>query len=185
MSRRKLVAGIATAAIATVGVTVSGVASADDAQDKLGAPTIRMIIDGGPQFDGPSTIGVGQNLRIVNETNPEDIGPHFFTIANKGDIPSTRKEFRQCYKLKKKMCERLIDEHKVNLENFKVKKQLVKNGDPGWDKQFADQSNGDSWYTEQENEEVTQVVSAKAGKRLTYFCVIHPGMKDSIKVLAP
>ncbi|HEV2776309.1 MAG TPA: hypothetical protein VGV90_12015 [Solirubrobacteraceae bacterium] len=73
--------------------------------------------------------------------------------------------------------------HEVDLETEKVGRQLTEGGQPGWDKRFSRTSKtGDSWYSEKKGEAFEQVVSARAGTVLRYFCAIHPDMQGKIRV---
>lgn len=147
--------------------------------------TITMEFDGSgpPSFQGPATVERGDQLRILNNSNPMEIGPHIFSLMRKEAIPAGKDDSKACAKLQLKICKSVAKAHQVDPMDFSVGRQLVKERRPGWDKQFSNAEFGDSWYTETLGEDVSQRVSAKSGKTLSYFCVIHPEMKGKIKVV--
>ena len=53
------------------------------------APTV-FIKDGkkGLRFEAPKTIADGEELAVVNLTNPHKVGPHTFSLVTKGSIPT-------------------------------------------------------------------------------------------------
>ncbi len=184
ISRKVKVGVLALGLVGTLAFT-----SANDAPAaKKGAFAFVEMVNGptGPEFTQTSdTIPSDQSLAIRNLTKPNKFGPHFFTLAEKSDIPNTKAEFNKCDKLKG-ICGKLVKAHDIRLKDFKVREQLATKGVDGWDTLFSDNARGDSWYSETKGEEFGQGISAEAGTTLNYFCVIHaPKMKGSIDVVEP
>ena len=175
---RLVLLGLGASAIAAIAPIGSATADAP-AGAAAKAAQIKMVGSGKDlSFDGPKTIAVGEELEIVNETNPKKEGPHSFSLVKRKFIPQTNKEMKKC-----EICQPIGEAHKVDFETGEVGKDTVEKGKDGWDKQFTDEKFGDSWYTEKKNDSQTRVVSAKAGKKLGYFCAIHPFMSGKIEVV--
>ena len=185
---RKLWAGTLAAGVtAALGLTFV-TSSAPAESEQRGTPTITMVQDGDQlSFEGPDSILPGQTLRIVNDTDPEQIGPHTFSLTKQNLIPSNGNEAKACFKVEPgTACKKVFRAHDVNLEKEKVGKKVVDDGKAGWNLMFRDQGfTGDSWFALQENADHERVVSAEAGKTLSYFCAIHPEMQGSIEVENP
>jgi len=184
-SSRGLRAGALAAGITgAFALAIAGSAPADGGGQNRGiTPTVSMEMDGNkPVFDGPSSIVRGSMLRISNETDPQDIGPHFFTIAQKKRILDSRDKFNRCFEGEIKMCNRIFKAHEVDFQSEEVGNQLVDSGKEGWSTAFSNRQNGDSWFTETADEEITQKVRAKAGKTFNYFCIFHPTLQGKIDV---
>ena len=185
---RKLWAGtLAAGATAALGLTFV-TSSAPAESEKRGTPTIQMVQDGNElRFEGPDSILPGQTLRILNTTDPQQIGPHTFSLTKQNLIPSNGNEAKACGKIEPgTACKKVFRAHDVNFEKEKVGKRSVDDGKEGWNLMFRDQGfTGDSWFALQENADTERVVSAKPGKTLSYFCAIHPEMQGSIDVLNP
>ena len=185
---KRLVSGVLAAGAATaLAFNVTGSASAEGERER-GTPTISMEQDGNNLFfSGPDFVSPGSQLRIVNNTNSQEVGPHTFSLTKKNLIPSNANEARDCGRLEKEtVCDNIAKAHEVNLQNGNVGKKFVDSGKEGWNLLFRDQGKkGDSWYTEEEGDDKTKVVSARNGKTLSYFCVIHPEMQGEIQVEFP
>jgi len=184
---RKLWAGTLAAGVcATIGLTlVTSSAPAESAQ--RGGAVIEMTFDGGPPlFTGDtSEVVAGQTLTIVNDTRPRQIGPHLFSLVKPRALPETRKEIKACAKLESFVCKRIFKAHKVDPETFEVKKVKVEEGEKGWDAQFGNTVDGDSWYTEQKGDTHSRTVVADAGTRLGYICIVHPDTMQGVLDVAP
>ncbi len=158
-------AGLLTAGVVAVGFAGSAAAE----QERGGGPTIQMVKQNGElDFIGPATVAKGSTLRVVNNTNPMEVGPHTFTLVKKG-----RKPYR-----------RIINAHEVD-QNGNVGRRTVDSGRTGWNRIFTFQHRGDSWYVDEEGKAQERVVSAAEGRTIRYFCAIHPFMKGQFKVVGP
>ena len=119
----------------------------------------------------------------MNRTNPRRIGPHFFTLAEGGDIPRRSGQIKRCFQNELKICKRLFRAHEVNFQKRKIGKRKVDSGQIGWDKSFSDSSRGDSWFTDEKGKSHSRTVVADPDTTLRYFCVFHSEtMRGKIEV---
>ncbi len=183
---KKLWAGtLATGAAAALSLTlVTSSAPADNAKLGLEPAKIKMVFDpqgGPPAFVGDESVASGQDLKIVNNSKPKEIGPHTFSLVEEGSLPTTNKQMKKCGKIELPVCVNIFKTHDVS-KKFIVKTPDVDKGEKGWDTSFDDNDKGDTWYTETKNESETRTVTADAGSTLYYFCIVHPEMQGSIGV---
>lgn len=183
---KKLWAGtLAMGAAGSLGLTLM-TSAAPAEQAERGTPTITMERDGRQLFfAGPETIDPGQSLRILNNTNPDKVGPHTFSLAQEDILPKTIGQFKACAKVEPgTACRKVFKAHEVGPQG--PGKEVVDFGKKGWNLMFREQgSEGDSWVTLEEGGDYTAPVSAVPGKTLTYFCAIHPDMQGEIQVNTP
>ncbi|HSI80183.1 MAG TPA: hypothetical protein VK919_05975 [Solirubrobacterales bacterium] len=175
--RARLLAGLAGAVLVGALLAIAGPAPADAAKTvemKGGGKNLRFV--------APKSVRKGKALRVVNQTNPERVGPHTFTLVSKKVMPTTRRQQNKCFDGPKRVCFRAAVAHEVDFETFEVGRPLVEAGRPGWDRSFTKTRIGDSWYTETEDEALSQKVSAKRGKTLRFLCIVHPFMQGKIEV---
>lgn len=186
-SKKLWASAAATGAAGALGLAlVAPAAPAEEAQG--GTPTIAMVQDGNQlSFEGPDNINPGENLRIVNQTDPQQIGPHTFSLTQEDIIPKTIGQFKACAKAEPgTACRKVFKAHEVNFEKEEIGKKVVDFGKSGWNLMFREQGHqGDSWVALKEGAEYTAEVSARPGKTLTYFCAIHPDMQGEIQVNSP
>jgi plastocyanin len=187
VSVKRAAAGmVATCAAGALALGATGTASAED--ERRGGVTIEMVQEGQQlSFDGPPTVFRGENLTIVNSTDPSQVGPHTFSLTQKSLIPDSGPEFDACHKAEPgSACRKVFRAHEVNFEERKVGKKVVDDGKEGWNLMFREQGfTGDSWFALKQNAEYSNTVSAPAGKTLSYFCAIHPEMQGEIDVVGP
>jgi len=165
-----------TAALA-VAPTLAGAAD-------LGSANTVYIKDGkgGLRFEAPKTIVTGQELEVLNQTNPKQVGPHTFSLVTKGSIPKTPKARQTCF-TPNHICMAIAKWHGVK-GNGPVKVNPVEVGLEGWDTLGSISKKGDSWFTgSKPNTSITQKVSAAAGTTIYFMCAIHPWMHGSTDVL--
>ncbi len=141
---------------------------------------------GGLRFEGPKTIVAGEDLKILNKTNPRQVGPHTFSLVTQGSLPKTPKARQLCF-TPKHICMSIAKWHGVK-GNGPVKVNPVETGVAGWDTLGNLSKTGDSWFTGEAKAgtSITQPVSVdtSAGPSRIYFlCAIHPEMQGSINVL--
>jgi hypothetical protein len=177
----------ATIAIA-VGLTSSLVlapALASGADPVDSAHTVVITTKGGLRFEAPKTIIAGEELEVLNETNPKQVGPHTFSLVTKGSIPKTPKARQTCF-TPKHICMAIAHWHGTN-GNGPVTKNPVKAGAAGWDTLGSVTKTGDSWFTGEKKSGTfyTQPVTAAPGTTIYFMCAIHPFMHGSIEVLPP
>ncbi|HEY5708384.1 MAG TPA: hypothetical protein VIS51_03220 [Solirubrobacterales bacterium] len=177
-----------TAAVLAVAVAVPALASGASGEASATANTIFMKDGkGGLRFEGPKTIVAGEELTVLNQTNPRQVGPHTFSLVTKGSLPKTAKARQLCF-TPKHICMSIAKWHGVK-GNGPVKVNPVEAGVAGWDTLGSVTKTGDSWFTgNKPKTSLTQPVSAdtSAGPSRMYFlCAIHPWMQGSINVLPP
>ena len=171
----------AVAVLAAAGAVVAGgtVATADVAKGLEGS--IKMKGNNVPRFDAPETVEAGQDLQIVNKSNPQQIGPHTFSLVEKTALPRGRDELKRCGKLKG-ICKDIAVAHEIDFQTFEIGEPNVERGAEGWDARFTGSEEGDTWYTETKDETTSRQVTAGAGN-LWFMCAVHPEMQGKVKVL--
>lgn len=132
-------------------------------------------------FEGPPAVRSGANLRIVNRTNPNRVGPHTFSLVQGRLLPRTRNQFQRCF-TPGRICFGIAEAHELDFETEEVNRPLVEVGRDGWDRSFTSERDGDSWYTGTRDEAITQQVSAGSGRTLRFICAVHPFMQGKIEV---
>ena len=188
LSRRaRLRALVLAVSAAALSVAVGGVnfAGADTVTGE--SPVVTMeLTKGKMKFVGPETVYVGEQLEIVNKTNPKQVGPHTFSLVTKGSLPKTRKAMNSCF-APKKICLEIAEWHGFNPKTEQITKNLVKAGPAGWSTMGdASGKKGDSWFSgEKKGGTISKAVTAAAGTTLYYICAVHPEMQGEVEVLAP
>ncbi len=137
---------------------------------------------GGLHFEAPKTIVAGEDLEVLNQTNPKQVGPHTFSLVTKGSLPKTPKARQNCF-TPKHICMAIAHWHGVK-GNGPVKVNPVDAGAEGWDTLGSITKTGDSWFTgSKPGTSITEKVTAAAGTTIYFMCAIHPWMHGSIEVL--
>jgi len=150
------------------------------------AGTVYMKADKkGLRFVAPKTIVAGEELTIVNQSNPRQVGPHTFSLVTKGSLPKTPKARQLCF-TPNHICKAIAAWHGVK-GNGPVKQNPATAGAEGWDTLGSVSKKGDSWFTGEKpgtsfSQAVTVDTSAGAS-RIYFLCAIHSGMQGSINVL--
>lgn len=156
------------------------------ASTEAGVATV-YIKDGkqGLRFVAPKTIVNGEQLRVLNTTNPQKVGPHTFSLVEQSVIPKTAKERQLCF-TKGHICKAIAGWHGVK-GNGPPKENPAEAGEEGWSTFGNLTTKGDSWFTgTKPKATITQRVNlgALAGPTKIYFmCAVHPWMHGSITVL--
>jgi plastocyanin len=181
MKVRMLRAGGTLVALSALTIVATGAGASADSAAKRAAATITMEKNGRELFfEGPRTVAEDAKLKVENLTNPNRVGPHTFSLIKKRALPEGNREFRKCGDFELKVCANIVEAHQVDLKTFEVGKPIV--GGKTWNKSFSNRAKGDSWYTEKKGNKDTRRVTAAAGSKLFYFCLIHPEMQGKIKV---
>lgn len=165
--------GLGAAAVAAIAPTGDATAQAPATE------AAQITIEGGGKdlaFHAPKTVQVGQELEIINQTNPKKVGPHTFSLVKRKFIPQTKDEIKKC-----EVCHQMAKAHKADQHG--VGKVSVDKGRDGWDKRFTDEKSGDSWYTETKDDSQSRLVTADAGTKLSFMCAVHPFMSGKIEVV--
>lgn len=182
-SKRVWAGALAASAISALGLALVASPAATAKQGPTPAK-IKMVFDeeaGPPAFVGDTSVAAGQDLKIVNASNPNKIGPHTFSLVEEGSLPVTRQQQRKCSKIELPVCLNVFNAHDVS-KQFVVRKPNVDKGLDGWDLSFSDEVKGDSWFSEEKNTSETRTVAATPGSTLYYFCVVHPEMQGKLKI---
>jgi hypothetical protein len=141
-------------------------------------------VKGALRFVGPQTVHQGDDLEIVNETNPKKVGPHTFSLVTLGSQPKTPKARQLCF-TPNHICKAIADWHGVKGENGPVTKNPAKAGPEGWSTMGTPKKKGDSWYTGTKPKTTfVQQVTAEP-TTLYYLCAVHPWMQGKVTVLPP
>jgi len=140
---------------------------------------------GGLRFVAPKTVVSGEELAVVNQTNPHKVGPHTFSLVTQASLPKTPKARQLCF-TPKHICKAIAAWHGVK-GNGPVKVNPVEVGTPGWSTLGSITEKGDSWFTgEKPGTSIEQPVSVDTtagASRIYFLCAIHPWMQGSINVL--
>lgn len=185
---RILSLAVPAAALAVVfgSSSLAGAAEAPVATPTGTKAVITMSLEKGKlKFVAPETVTAGDQLEIVNKTNPKQVGPHTFSLVTKGSIPKTKKAIGTCF-TPKKICFAIAEWHGFNPKTEKITKNPAKAGPAGWSTMGTASTKGDSWFSgEKKGGHFSQEVTAAAGTTLYFMCAIHPFMHGQIKVVAP
>jgi plastocyanin len=160
--------GLAGAAVTPTGVT----------------DTISMTLEKGALgFVAPATVHQGDELNIVNETDPKKVGPHTFSMVTQGSLPKTPKARKNCF-TPKHICLSIAQWHGFQPKTEKITINPAKAGLPGWSTMGSITAKGDSWFTgEKKGTSFSQQVTAAPGV-IYFMCAIHPWMQGKTTVLA-
>jgi hypothetical protein len=167
-------------AIAVIGVAlgVSSLTSATGSSKSAKRATVvkRVFIRGNqrPHFVGPQAVHTGQKLKIVNQTSPQQIGPHTFSLVTAGVLPRTNSEQRKCFN-HGHICRKIVHWHGSN-------GNPVRAGHKGWDRAGNLHHRGDSFFTGHQGSHFKQQVSADGGVVFHFLCAVHPFMHKRIVV---
>jgi hypothetical protein len=138
-------------------------------------------VNGTLKFVAPATVTQGDQLEVVNETNPKKVGPHTFALVTKGSLPQTKKARQTCF-TPNHICKAIANWQGVKGEGAPTINPATA-GAEGWDTSGSVKKKGDSWFTgTKPGASFSQQVSA--GPQTLYFmCAIHPWMHGKITVL--
>jgi hypothetical protein len=179
---RALALAVPTAAVISV-VLAPGLAGAAVTPTGI-TDTIHMELTKGKlKFVGPQTVTQGDQLEIVNDTNPKQVGPHTFSLVTKGSLPKTGPARKGCF-APKHICLSIAKWHGFNPKTEEITINPAEAGPEGWSTMGSTSKKGDSWFTEKKGDSLAQLVSA-APQTLYYMCAIHPWMQGKVQVVAP
>lgn len=180
---------VAAAIVASLCVTATALAAPSSSPTSTASGTAPTVFIKGSRkeplhFEAPKTIADGEELAIVNTTNPKQVGPHTFSLVAKGLIPKTAKQRQLCF-TPNHICKAIAGWHGVK-GNGPVKFNPVEVGPEGWSTSGSLSKTGDSWFTgTKPNSSIVQKVDFEvtAPTRIYFMCAIHPWMHGSINVL--
>jgi hypothetical protein len=161
-----------------------GLAGADTAPVPP-APKVDVVhieeVHGTLRFDAPETVDQGDQLEIVNDTNPKRVGPHTFSLVTKGSLPTTRAARQKCF-TPRHICKAIAHWHGVKGEG-PATINPAKAGAEGWSTMGSVRRKGDSWFTGvKPDASFAQEVSATP-QTIYFMCAIHTWMHGKITVL--
>jgi hypothetical protein len=149
--------------------------------------TVRIAVEevaGRLTFVGPETVAEGDELEVVDKTNPQRVGPVTFSLVRRGYLPKTKRAQAICF-TPGHICWAIAEWQGVHGEGVPTINP-AEAGSPGWDAMGTKTAPGDSWYSGTERgARFAQEVTAKAGTRLWFMDAIHPWLRGTIKVSAP
>jgi hypothetical protein len=136
------------------------------------------------KFVGPEAIVEGDELEIVDKTNPQKVGPVTFSLVRRGYLPKTKPAQANCF-TPGHICWAIAEWQGVHGEGVPTINP-AQAGLPGWDAMGAPTAPGDSWFSgTKPGGRFRQEVTARAGTRLWFMDAIHPWLRGTIKVVAP
>jgi hypothetical protein len=185
--RARGAAAVLGAALVALAVMVPGLASGSTASEgtEAGVATVNIELSGKTlKFVAPKTVDQGETLRVVNKTNPHQVGPHTFSLVSEGSLPKTPQQRKLCF-TPNHICMAIASWHTGNKKGQGPPKiNPVEAGAEGWSTEGTLKKKGDSWFTgNKPGTSFEQEVTATAGTTLHFMCAIHPWMHGSIKVL--
>ena len=183
--RNHLVAVAATAAL-VLAAFGPGLASAEVAPTGTTETIYIKEVKHALKFVAPASVYQGDELTILNETDPKRVGPHTFSLVTKGSLPKTPQARKTCF-TPKSICMAIAKWHGFNPKTDKITKNPAKAGPEGWSTLGSTSKNGDSWFTGESKKgtSITQQVTADPATTPTlYFvCAVHPWMQGKTSVL--
>jgi plastocyanin len=183
--RKHLVAVAATAAFALAAFG-PGLAGADVAPTGTTDTIYIQEVKGALKFVAPTSVHQGDELEILNETDPHRVGPHTFSLVTKGSVPKTPNARKNCF-TPKHICMAIAKWHGFNPKTEKITINPAKAGAEGWSTLGSATKKGDSWFTGESKKgtSITQQVTADPATTgtLYFICAIHPWMHGKTTVL--
>jgi hypothetical protein len=143
-----------------------------------------VLTKGKLKFLAPGFVTQGDDLEIINETNPKQVGPHTFSLVTKGSQPKTGPARHNCF-TPKHICLSIAKWHGFDPKTEKITVNPAKAGPAGWSTMGSTSKKGDSWFTgEKPGTSFVQQVTAEPGT-LYFMCAVHPWMQGKVEVVAP
>lgn len=180
---------VAATAVAVLCVSASAFA-ATYPEGTSTTPTVPTVYikgnsEGNLRFVAPKTVVDGEELAVVNTTDPHKVGPHTFSLVTKGSVPKTAKARQLCF-TPNHICKAIASWHGVK-GNGPPTKNPAEAGATGWDTLGSLTKEGDSWFTGEKPgtsfEQPVSVDTSAGASRIYFICAIHPWMHGSINVL--
>jgi hypothetical protein len=168
---------------AAMSVTLAPVLASGASAEANHANTVFISAKGGElHFEAPQSIASGEELTILNTTDPHEVGSHTFALVTKGSIPKTPLQRQICF-TPHHICKAIAGWHGVK-GNGPPKENPAKAGAEGWDTLGSLTKKGDSWFTgTKPHATITQKVTATPGTTIYFMCAVHPWMHGKIEVL--
>jgi hypothetical protein len=178
---------MAVIAVAAFGAGSAGASGGSEASGQATATVYIRDGKGGLRFVAPESVVEGEELRVVNQTNPKEVGPHTFSLATPESVPKTKSARQKCF-TPKHICYSVAKWQGFNFKTEKITINPAEAGLEGWSTEGSISKKGDSWFTgEKPGASISQQVNANTSTdetvTLHFICAIHPWMHGSIKVL--
>ena len=185
ISPRNLVVVVTSVAllVAVIGPSLAS-GSGAGASSALPTITIKGSSEKTLRFVGPKTINEGEELEIVNQTDPRKVGPQTFSLVEASAIPKTKAQRESCDK-KGGICKAIMGWHGVK-GNGSAKTVVVESGEEGWDTEGGLKAKGDSWFAGKKGAAFGQRVTPGATAApitLTFMSAFDPSLHGKITVL--
>ncbi len=181
---------LAVASCVALAAFVPGAASAAELPAPTVPPTgktavIKMVLGKkGLAFSGPKTVTQGDELKIIDKTDPRKVGPHTFSLVESSVLPKTKQQQRVCF-TKNHICKEIALWQGAK-GNGPPKINPVDVGPAGWSTMGNLTEKGDSWFTgTKPGASFEQQLTAEAGTTIHFICAVHPEMQGSFKVKSP
>jgi hypothetical protein len=182
-TRFKALAAAVSASALLLALVGTSLAGAETATSSAGTDVITMeFAKGKMKFVAPPTVTKGNQLEIVNNTDPKQVGPHTFSLVTKGSLPKTAPQRQKCFS-PKHICLAIAQWHGFQPKTEKITINPAKAGAPGWSTLGSTSKKGDSWFTEKKGETFAQEIAATAPPTLYFICAVHPWMQGKTTVL--
>ena len=176
--------------LATSGGAASAAAAETETAPLPVEPTGRTVtisvreVAGKLRFVGPSTVTAGDELEIVNRTDPQRLGPVTFSLVRRGYLPKTKHAQAVCF-TPGHICWSIAEWQGGGGDGLPTINP-AEAGLPGWDTSGTTTAPGDSWYSgSKPGSSFAQEVTAKAPRRLWFMDAIHPFLRGTIRVVGP
>ena len=184
ISRVKQVA-VAVGVTSLLAVTVNPALASSFGSAKTSSRVTTIYIKGSStnslRFVGPKTIKEGGELRIVNQTNPHQVGPQTFSLVEASELPKTLNERSSCH-----ICKAIKGWQGIG-GSGSAKVNPVEAGAEGWSTMGTSSKKGDSWFTgTKPNGSFQQSVDAEASAGpflLTFMSAFDPALQGQITVI--
>jgi hypothetical protein len=176
------------AAASALALAAFGPALATGAGADASAGVATVLIKGSKteplRFVGPKTVVAGETLKVINRTNPKQVGPHTFALIEESLTPKTKPDRKRCF-TPGHICRSIADWLGVKGEG-PVTINPGKAGKPGWDTEGNLHKKGDVWFAGKPGASFAQkvTVDTSSGPTTIHFvCAVHAWMHGSIEVL--
>jgi hypothetical protein len=183
--RKHLLVAVAAAAATVFAAFGPGLAGADVAPTGTTDTIYIEEVKGALKFVAPASVHQGDQLEIVNKTDPKKVGPHTFSLVTKGSLPTTPSARKNCF-TPKHICMSVAQWHGFKPKTEKITINPAKAGPEGWSTLGSTTKKGDSWFTgEKKGTSFSQEVTADPATTgtLYFFCAVHPWMHGKTTVL--
>jgi hypothetical protein len=185
LNRRKVIAGVAGAALLAAGGSGATAATTADTHDSVTVKqsySLKMVPNRYFQSNmrwnrDTYTVQTGGKLTLL--FNKDQEGPHTLSVVKARDLPDNAREANNC-----KACNAIGEAHGADPNSDAPPKfPFVENG-KGQKKPASFDRPGDSMLTgPKRGSKVTVDVTAPAGRTLSFLCAIHTQMQAKLKVV--